>query len=462
MFDTSVYIDRRNSLKSQLKSGLVVLLGNSESPMNYPGNTYYFRQDSSFLYFYGLDVPDLTAVIDIDNDRQIIFGDEQTVDQKVWVAPQPSIAELAATAGITQTAPITQLAELLQQASAKQTPIHFLPITRADNQIKMSQWTNLPAAQINQHASIELVDAVVNLRSYKSVQEIKRIEIALEMTTKMHTFAMQLTKPGLLESEIVAAIEAVPISKSCRPSFSVIFSIHGQTLHNLSHVNTMKDGDIVVNDCGAECSMHYAGDMTRTIPVGGKFTQKQKEIYSIVLDAQQKAIDAVKPGTEFRDIHLLACRQLAVGLKELGLMKGDIDDAVANGAHALFMPCGLGHMMGLDVHDMEGLGEDRVGYTDTIKRSPQFGLKSLRMARALEPDFVMTVEPGIYFIPQLIDLWQSQNINADFINFDLVNQYRDFGGVRIEDDLLVTKDGYRILGAPVPKQIEDVEAMCAS
>jgi Xaa-Pro aminopeptidase len=302
-----------------------------------------------------------------------------------------------------------------------------------------------------------LIRAVVAQRSTKTAEEIEQIEAALDISYEMHTTAMKMSKPGVFEREVAGAMEGIALSRGGRLAFPTIFSIHGETLHNHYYGNIMKAGNIVVNDCGAESPLHYAGDVTRTIPVGGKFSPRQRDIYNIVLAAQQRAIEAVKPGVEFREIHRLACTILASGLADLGLLKGNIQEAVDAGAHTLFFQCGLGHMLGLDVHDMEALGEDYVGYTDTIKRSPEFGWKSLRLARALEPGFVITVEPGVYFIPELIDRWKAQNKCADFINYDKVERYRDFGGIRLEDDVLVTSDGRRILGKKIPKTIEEVE-----
>jgi Xaa-Pro aminopeptidase len=457
VFEPQVYIDRRNRLKKQIGSGLILLLGNGESPMNYPENCYPFRQDSTFLYFFGLDDPALSAVIDADDGTEIIFGDDPTINDIIWIkAPQP-LNEQAEKSGLKNILPSDKFAENIKKAVQKNQKIHILPPYRPANIIKFQKILGGPEKYI----SPDLILAVAAQRSYKSDIEIERIEISLDIAYQMHTAAMKITKPGVHEREVVAEIEKIILANDGMPSFPVIFSKDGQIMHNIQYCNTLKSGDIVVNDSGAECPMHYASDISRTIPVGGKFTPAQKDIYNIVLNAQQKAIEAVRPGVEFRDVHILACKHLAAGLKEMNLMKGDIEQAVAEGAHALFFQCGLGHMMGLDAHDMEDLGEDYFGYTDKIKRNPQFGICSLRLGKELESGFVITVEPGIYFIPQLIDLWQSEKKHADFINYEQVEKYKDFGGLRVEDDILVTDSGSKLLGKPIPKTIEQVEQLAS-
>ena len=462
MFSIETYIERRKRLPDQLDSGLILLLGNQDSPMNYPDNTFEFRQDSSFLYFFGLDFPSLVGVIDIDEGKEIIFGDDLTMDDIIWTGLQPSIAEKAAKTGITQTAPMDNLNAIVKSALDNERKVHFLPQYRAENLLTIENLTGIPSAKVNELVSVELIKAVVAQRSFKSDEEIAQIEKAVDICYDMHTAAMKNARPGMYERQIAGLIEGIAISAGGRVSFATIFSIHGETLQKHYHGKKMKSGYFVINDSGAESAMHYAGDITRTIPIGGKFDSKQTDIYNIVYDAQQKAIAAVKPGVEFRNIHLLAGEVLADGLKQLGLMKGDIKQAVQQGAHALFFQCGLGHMMGLDVHDMEGLGEQYVGYTDTIKRNPLFGIRSLRLGRALEERFVITVEPGLYFIPELIDRWKAENKFTDFIDYEKVQTYKDFGGVRLEDDVLVTAEGCRVLGKPIPNKIEEVEVLASS
>ncbi len=461
MFDKTTYIQRREQLIRQIGSGIILLLGNDESPMNYTDNTFPFRQDSSFLYFFGLDTPHLAAIIDADEHTVTVFGDDISVDDIIWMGPQPALRERAAGVGVTDTAPSAALADRVKSALARGRRVHYLPPYRPENILRLMVLTgNLPP-QIKAGFSADLVQAVVAQRSVKSDEEIAQIEIALETTHRMHALAMQMAEPGLLEQDIVGAMEGIAIAGGGRPAFPVILTVHGETLHNHYHGNTLTEGLMILNDSGAESALHYAADITSTFPVGRQFTPRQRDIYQIVYDAQAAATRALKPGVQFRDIHLLACRTLAAGLKDLGLMRGDIDEAVAQGAHALFFQCGLGHMMGLDVHDMEDLGEQFVGYDDTISRSPQFGLRSLRLGKALQPGYVITVEPGIYLIPALIDLWKSERKFEAFIDYDKVESYRDFGGVRLEDDVLITADGYRVLGGHFPKTIEEVEAVRA-
>ncbi len=457
MFPPQTYIARRKRLRSDLDTGLVLFLGNDESPMNYPDNPYPFRQDSCFLYFFGLDSPGLAAIIDIDEQTECVFGDDPPADQIIWAGPQPALQQSCEKAGVAQARPARELADVLKTAIKNDRPIHFLPQYRPENIIKLQKLLAIPADQIAQRVSVRLIKAVVAQRSIKSPEEIEQIEHAVEIAYQMQITAMKTARPGLYEREVVAALEAVARSRGARLSFPTIFSVRGEILHNHYHGNIMKAGDIAVNDSGAETPLGYASDITRTIPIGGKFSQRQKDIYSVVLEAQKQAIEAVGPGVEFRDIHRLASKVLLSGLKELGLVTGDPDEAVEAGAHTLFFQCGLGHMVGLDVHDMEALGEDYVGYTEQIKRSSEFGWRYLRLAKALEPGFVITVEPGIYFIGELIDRWKAENKCAEFINYSAVENYRRFGGVRIEDDILVTESGYRVLGKPIPKTIEEVE-----
>lgn len=460
MFATDVYIQRRAILKKSVGSGLILFIGNEESPMNYADNHYHFRQDSTFLYYWGLNYAGLAAVIDVDADKEIILGNDFTIDQIVWMGPQPTMKELSNRAGVAYSATLSELDSILLQAVEKKQTVHFTPQYRAINKLKLERLLNIPAAEVNKKTSAKLIQAVVDQRSVKDDLEIIEIEKAVNITREMHLFAMRMTRPGLYEREVAGAIEGIALSAGGNVGYPVIFSIHGETLHNHNHGNIMQDGDIVVNDSGAETAMRYNGDITRTIPVSGKFSTQQKEIYQIVYDALDKANMAVMPGVKFRDIHLMACKNMMHGLKDLDLMKGDLDEAVAAGAYGIFFQCGLGHMMGMDVHDMEDLGEQYVGYAENLKRSDQFGLCYLRMARELQPGFVITVEPGIYFIPQLIERWQAEKRFMDFINYEKFDAYKDFGGVRLEDNLLVTESGYKILGEYIPKTIAEVEAEC--
>ncbi|MFC2097508.1 aminopeptidase P family protein [Bacteroidota bacterium] len=457
MFKDKVYKERRNKLRSILGSGLVLLPGNTEVAFNYPGNPYHFRQDSTFLYFFGLNHPDLAGVIDVDANEDYIYGNDVDMDDIIWMGPQPLLSERALKAGVSNTAPYEKLKETISEAIIYGKKIHFLPTYRGETTIELERLTGIPHTEIKENISVELIKAVVELRSVKDEYEIAEIEKMVNVAYEMHTTAMKMAKPGVVEQKIVGVIEGISISNGGPASFPVILSINGQTLHNHYHGNTLVEGRMMVTDAGAESSLCYASDITRTVPVGGKFTQKQKEIYEIVLKANVEAIKAIRPGILNREIHLMSAKIIAQGLKNLGLMKGDVDEAVKQGAHALFFPHGLGHMMGLDVHDMENLGENYVGYNDEIKRSDQFGLAFLRLGRKLEPGFVLTVEPGIYFIPSLIDQWKNEGKLTEFINYDKVEEYKNFGGIRIEDDILVTEDGYRLLGKPIPKTVEEIE-----
>jgi Xaa-Pro aminopeptidase len=457
MFTKETYQKRRELLKSTVNSGILLFLGNDECGMNYADNTYHYRQDSTFLYFFGSDYAGLNAIIDIDENREIIFGDELTIDHIVWMGTQPTIKEKSAAVGINETAPGGDLKDYLAKAVGQGRKVHYLPPYRPDHQVKLFNWLNVHPNETVQKASPEFIQAVVNQRNYKSNEEIIQIEEAVNVTADMHLTAMRMAKPGMKESEIAAAVQEVAIKSGGQLSFPTIATINGQTLHNHYHGNTLKSGDMVLIDCGAENGMHYAGDMSSTFPVDKTFTTRQREIYQIALNAHEAAIAELRPGVRFKDVHLKACKTIAEGMKQMGFMKGDMDEAVQQGAHALFFQCGLGHMMGLDVHDMENLGEVYVGYNGEAK-STQFGLKSLRLGRELEPGFVLTVEPGIYFIPELIDMWKAEKRFEEFINYEKVEQYKNFGGLRNEEDFLITNDGARLLGKPIPKTIEDVEA----
>ncbi len=457
MFSKETYILRREKLRKSIGSGLILLLGNDESPMNYADNGYHFRQDSTFLYFFGLKLPFLVAILDCDSGNDMVFGNDLTVDDFVWMGPQPTISLQSAQVGVTPTGDLGSLVVLLEEAQNMGRKIHFLPPYRSENKIKLFEWLGIPPVEAKTKASLELILAVINQRNYKSTEEIFEIRKACNISVDMHTLAMRMAKPGISEAKIAAAVYELALAEGCQIAFPIIATINGQTLHNHYHGNVLKNGDMFLLDAGAETAMGYAGDLSSTVPVNGKFTTRQKDIYTICLESHNKAITMLKPGIPFKEVYFESARVIVNGLKNLGLMKGNVDDALANGAHALFFPCGLGHMMGLDVHDMEDLGEVYVGY-DGEAKSTQFGLKSLRLGRKLEPGFVFTIEPGIYFIPELIDQWKTKKHNIEFINFDKVEEYKTFGGLRNEEDFLVTETGYELLGKPKPKSIEDVEA----
>jgi len=462
MFASETYIRRRHRLKELMSSGLLLFLGNGESPMNFADNTYRFRQDSTFLYYWGLDFPGLAALIDVDRNQEIVFGRDVTLEDIMWGGPVRSLVERCRLSGVEESRPPEDLNELVARAVGQERTVHFLPPYRAENCIKLQQLTGTPPEKARSTASHGFIRAIVSQRSVKTEEEIRQIETALETTHAMHLLAMQLAGPGISEREVVGAMWNLAYSGAgVHLAFPPIFSRNGHIFHNPRHENTLREGDLVVNDSGAESRLHYAGDITRTFPVSSRFSSRQKELYALVLNVQQRAIDRVRPGIQYREVHLQATIDLAEGLKALGLMKGDMKEAVAAGAHALFMPHGLGHMLGLDVHDMEDLGEEHVGYTDTIHRSTQFGTRQLRLARALEPGFVITVEPGVYFVPPLIDQWQTEKKHQDFIDYGKIERYRDTCGIRIEDDVLVTEAGGRVLGQPIPKTVEEVETIAS-
>ncbi len=458
MFIAEVYSQRRKILCEKIGSGVILLLGNDESPMNYTDNTFHFRQDSTFLYYFGIDFPSLSAIIDADNQRHIIFGNDYTIDDIVWMGPQPTILERALHSGISEAQPLSGMDTFLSEAQNKGREIHFLPPYRPENRLKLQQFLQLSPDQINHKASVSLVKAVVSQREIKSVEEISEIEKAVDLSVDMHVAAMKMARPGITEAQISARVYEIALAQNCTISFPIIATINGQTLHNHSHHNVLKAGDMFLLDAGAESKMRYAGDLSSTFPVSKKFTEIQKTIYLASYMAHEAAIQTIAPGVKFREVHLAACLSIINSMKELGLMKGDANEAVAAGAHALFFPCGTGHMMGLDVHDMEDLGEVWVGYNGEPK-STQFGLKSLRLAKELQPGHVFTIEPGIYFIPELIDKWKSEGKFNEFLNWTEIEKFRNFGGIRNEEDFLVTETGFRRLGKEKPKTIEEVEAI---
>lgn len=459
MFDKSTYLKRREALKKKGLKGIGLFLGNGESPMNYLDNTYHFRQDSSFLYFFGLDFPALVGAIDFESGDDYIFGNDVEIEDIIWMGPQVSLKENAAKVGIQKTAPFAKVFDLVNNAQQKKRTVHFLPPYRGENKLLLEKLLGKSAQTIGKLSSLDLVKAVISIREIKEVEEIAEIEQACTSGYQMHVTAMKMAQAGTWEQKIAGTIEGIAIAGGTGVSFPIILSQNGETLHNHDHSQTLEKGRLMIVDAGAESVSHYASDFTRTTPVGGKFSQKQRDIYNIVLAANDKATELTKPGVTYLSVHLAAAEVIAAGLKDLGLMKGDVKEAVKNGAHALFFPHGLGHMMGLDVHDMEDLGQIYVGYDDEIQPVDQFGTAYLRLGKRLKPGYVITNEPGCYFIPALIDKWQAEGINKDFINFNKVNEYRNFGGIRLEDDILVTESGARILGERIPIDPDEVEAI---
>lgn len=454
MFEKEIYIKRRERLKSTFQTGKLLFLGNDESGINYADNTYFYRQDSTFLYYFGVSKPGLVALIDIDENKEYIFGDDATTDLIVWTGSQPRLAEIAERVGIQHTGDLSAFRAKIGRYDKPS--VKFLPPYRPEHILKLHEWLDFPVKEVPARADEAFITAVANQRNIKADEEVLEIEKAVDVTVDMHLAAMRYAREGMTEAEVTAKVHEVAIAAGGNIAFPIIGTIDGQFLHNHYHGNTLKEEDLFLLDAGYETPLGYAGDMSSTFPVSLKFTERQKEIYRITLDAHNKAIELAKPGVSYREVHLKVGETLFDGLKALGLTKGNTQEAVAQGAHALFFPCGTGHLMGLDVHDMENLGEQIVGYGG-VPKSTQFGLKSLRLGRELQPGFVLTVEPGIYFIPELIDYWEGNKINTDFINFSEVNKYRNFGGIRNEEDILITNTGNRVLGKPLAKTIEEVE-----
>ena len=469
MFTSEIYSARRNELRRRIGKGLILLPGNVESPFNYPNNTYHFRQDSTFLYFFGHSVPSLVGVIDVESGIDALYGDDFTVEDIIWMGPQPTVASKGVRIGCEKTAPLAEFDKAVASAVAKGRAVHFLPPARYYNQMKLSQLTGAGVDQVRKVAPVaaggaseELVKAVVSMRLIKEACEIEEIDKACEIGYEMHTEARKGCKPGVLEQEIVGRMEGVTYSKGWGPSFTTILSQNGETLHNHSHHQIITPGRLLVVDAGAESNTHYASDFTRTYPCSGKFTTKQREIYDIVQQANDYAYSLTKPGTTYWDVHYATARFLLEGLKAVDLVRGDVDEMLPLGISGLFMPHGLGHNMGMDVHDMEDLGENYVGYAEDQKRHPLLGLGNLRMARRLEPGHVVTDEPGIYFIPALIEQWKREGTDKGFVNYEKLAGYYDFGGIRLEDDVLVTADGARRLGSQrLPITSSDVEDIMA-
>lgn len=462
LFQKETYVDRRHRLRNLVGEGLIVLFGNNDSPMNYPANAYKFRQDSSFLYFYGHHRNGLVGVIDTESGREILVGDEIDIDDIVWYGSVTSVAEMAAETGVNETAPMAHLAEIVGNAIRQGRKVHFLPPYRHDTQIQIMDLLGIHPSQQREAASLPLIHAVVKLRSVKSAEEIAELERASAIGYEMHTAAMRLCRPGVTESYIGGILDGIAASQGAITSFQSIVSMHGEILHGYPSPRPLEAGRLLLCDAGAETREHYCSDHTRTTPISGKFTQQQRAIYDIVVDCHDLALTHARPGVRWWDVHMDVCRLMTDRLKALGLMKGDTEEAVQAGAHALFLPHGLGHMMGMDVHDMEGLGQIYVGYDDETRPSSQFGTASLRFARRLEEGFVITDEPGIYFIPDLIDLWRKEGTHANFLCFDEIEKYKNFGGIRIEDDVLITKEGCRFLGDRlIPYHADDVEKYLA-
>ena len=464
LFSKQTYTDRRAILRQRIGNGLIVLFGNNESPVNYPSNGYKFRQDSSFLYYYGLQRDGLVGVIDADSGDEWLIGDDIDIEDIVWFGSVDSVADMAEQAGCTKSAPMSRLESLFRDAQDSGRDIHFLPFYRHDLMIQLMDLTGIHPRDQRAKASLKLIQAVVDQRIVKSPEEIEEIERACAIGYEMHTTAMQLCRPGVAEQEIAGRISGIASSKGCIVSFPSILSMHGEIMHGYPSPRPLEAGRLMLCDCGAETNENYCSDNTRTTPISGRFNQRQRDIYQAVVDAHDHVFDIARPGLKWWDAHFAAARVITERLQDLGLMKGNVDDSLAAGAHAMFFPHGLGHAMGMDVHDMEGLGQIYVGFDDEVRPNlEQFGTNCLRFGRRLQEGYVMTDEPGIYFIPALIDEWRAKGHCAEFLNFDRIEQYKDFGGIRIEDDLLITDDGCRYLGEKmIPYHVDELEDFLAA
>ncbi|TWR27249.1 M24 family metallopeptidase [Mucilaginibacter achroorhodeus] len=463
LFDKQVYEQRRSVLKQKMSGkGIIVLMGNDESSMNYKDNTFPFRQDSSFLYYFGLDVAGLAAVIDTNSGDEIIFGNDLTIDDIVWTGTLPSVSEMAALVGVSKTQAYPQIAAYIGKATSAGRQVHLLPPYRPENKIKLASWLQIDLDGLKNYVSVELIKAVISQRVIKTPLEVAEIEKAVNTSVDMELAVIRSARAGMREYELVAKAHELAIANDSRLGYPAIITKHGQTLHTHYYGNVLSDDDMVLADIGAENAMHYGGDLTRTFPVGKQFDTRQGELYDVVVQSMDHAISMLKPGVRYKDIHLQACQKLVEGLKTVNLMKGDAEEAVAAGAHTMFFQCGLGHMLGMDTHDMEDLGEHYVGYSDVLKKETEiFGLKSLRLGRELEAGYVLTVEPGIYIIPELIDRWQAEKKYQEFINYEVLITYRDFGGIRVEDNFLITDTGSQLLGKYLPKTRQEIEALRA-
>ncbi|MFI3263631.1 MAG: Xaa-Pro aminopeptidase [Rikenellaceae bacterium] len=458
MFAKETYEKRRNSLRKKIKSGIILLLGNSEASRNYPSNYEHFRQDSTFLYYFGINAADLVGVIDVDNATDCLYGNDYTLDDIIWMGDQPTVKQLAAKAGVNSTHTLRDLQKTVKMAISKGRRIHFLPPYRAENTLKLKDLLGIKASTIKDYVSKELISAVVSDREIKSKKEIEELDRAFAIGYEMHTLAMQMCKPKVKEREIAGAIEGIALCKGLGVSFHNIVSHNGQTLHNHCHDNKLDGDRLLLVDAGAETVLNYCSDNTRTMPVSGIYTNKQRDVYTVLTAAFEKSLSLVKAGITYQSVQYECFKVMAEGLSALGLIKGNVEDAVDKGVVSLFMPHGLGHQLGLDVHDMENFGENFVGYDEETERSTQFGFSALRMGKRLRPGHVITVEPGIYFVPKLIEKWRSEGINRSFLNYDLIEDYMDFGGMRVEDTVVVTEGGSRILGNKrIPYTADQIE-----
>ena len=458
MFSKDIYVTRRKNLCNKFDGGFGLFLGNDFCGMNYKDNVYPFRQDSTFLYYFGICQHNLAALIDFATGEAYLAGDSASVMDIVFSGPQPKLSDLAQKVGIPHALSWSGLQKKINESLKNKEKIHYLPQYRGENTLKLKTLLNIHSSELV--PSVAMVEAIVDQRIIKTDEEIDQMRQAIALSHESHLMTMQLTQPGMYERDIVAKMREFATINQTDYAYPIIFTVHGEILHNNEYDHCMQAGQLLLNDSGLNSPYFYASDITRTFPVNGKFTSKQSEIYELVAQMQQCVFAKIKPGVVYQQCHLAAARCAVEGLIQLGLMRGDVDKAVKDGAYGLFFPHGLGHQIGLDVHDMEGLGEDHVGYSKELPRPEQFGLSALRFAKPLKKGMIITVEPGLYFIPALIDLWKSENKCAEYINFDAINAYRDFGGIRIEDNVLITENGYDNLSASIPSDLNDIEDAC--
>lgn len=457
MFDKEIYVERRKKLKENFKDGIILIPGNNYSPLDCKDNCYPFLQDATFRYYFGLSHPGLVGIIDIDNDKEIIFGNDYTISDIVWMGKQKYLKELVFEVGIKSFIEMEELKSYL----VKRKNIRFTNQYREDIKNFISSLIDINPFNFDDYTSFELVNAIIAQRNIKSDVEIREIEKAVNITKEMHLAAIKNVRIGMKEFELVAEVEHATKKNNAYFSFQTILTKNGQILHNHYYGNTLKSGDLVLLDCGAINENGYCGDMTTTFPVSGKFSERQKLIHNIVRDMFDKAVEISKVGVFYRDVHLEVCKVMAENFKKIGLLKGNVEELVSKGAHALFMPHGLGHMLGMTVHDMENFGEINVGYDEEIQKSKQFGLSSLRLGRRLQIGYVFTIEPGIYFIPDLFEKWKKEKLYEEFLNYEEIEKYMDFGGIRMERDILITENGAKILGESFPRTADEIEEFMA-
>lgn len=472
MFESKVYQRRRSaliqSMRSKGQSGIMIFVGNNDViSQGWNASVYDFRQDSAWIYYFGVDQPSWAGIIDIDSGDVKAYANDVDIDDIVWMGPQISVKEMASWAGVDATAPFSVWFDDVKKAMAKGRRVHFLPTLRDYNALQLMAATGYTFAQVKSkgtgdgpHASVEFIQSVIDMRLVKEDCEVEELDKAGEIGYQMHVLARNSIALGAYEDEIAKNMEYFSKANGWGLSFEIILSQHGETLHNRAYHRAIEPGKLLVVDAGIESNTHYTSDHTRTYPTSGVFSTKQKDIYQIVLDCHEFAFSQIKPGISYRDIHKATVRLMLSKLKDLGLVHGDLDEMAAKGIGGLFMPHGLGHNMGIDVHDMEEYGEDLVGYDPDQTRAKQLGLGNLRMARLLRPGHVITDEPGIYFIPALIEKFKKEGLGYDFVNYQALEGYYDFGGIRIEDDVLVTADGARRIGYHrLPATVEDIEAV---